>query len=192
MRSDTTASSTEERRAKVSQLHARGLPGTAIAEVLGINRKTVGRDLKLLGQRARQDALAIDRFEVVGQAMKFYDEIEHEAMFGFHEAEAHSAKIAYLSTAMAAREKKIKLMMQAGIIERAASSVDVVMDVAKLSWEGLVRMAHAILGAGVPGPSSPGTIPATLSPAPSIPLPAAHLNGVLPKVPVPTGHSALV
>lgn len=124
---------------EVFKMMLRGMNQTAMATVFHVNRNTIINDVRWLKTHMREIAIEADKFGEIGEAMKFFEEIEHEALFNFHDTDNHKSKVEYLKTAIDAREKKIRLMMDAGIIEKAPTNVNLEMDFSKYTTEELLR-----------------------------------------------------
>lgn len=130
---------------EVFRLEMRGMNQSAIAKVLQVNRNTIIRDVKWLREHTREIALNADKFAEVGDTMKFYEEVEREAMFQFHEVDSPHAKNNLLMTAITAREKKMRLMMDAGIIDKAALDVNMSVDWSKFTTDELLTKRKNLL-----------------------------------------------
>ena len=148
-----SAAETKDRRMEVFRLQMRGVSQAAMAKVLQVNRNTIIRDVRWLKDHVRELALDADKFGEVGNAMKFYEEIEREAMFQYHEVDAPHAKNNLLMTAITAREKKVRLMADMGIIDKAPTDVNLNMDWSKFTTEELIAKREEIIaklrGAGL-------------------------------------------
>lgn len=135
-----SAEETFERRLEVYRLQMRGIRPTEIANELGVSMKTIRRDRKWLDTHLREVALNADRFKELGDTMEVLKEIEQEALYHMAETENAHAKNQYLVTAMNAREKRTRLMMDAGVIPKASEEVNLhVGEMAKMSVEELVQ-----------------------------------------------------
>lgn len=134
-----SASETYERRIKVFRMKMRGLNHTAIARELGCSRNAIIRDAKWIKEHFTELAAHADRNSEVGMAMAKLEEIEREAMFNYSETEHPKAKNDFLLTAISACEKRIKLMMDAGIITKAPVDLNLTVDLSKMSTEELIQ-----------------------------------------------------
>ena len=128
------AEETRDRRIEVFRLKMRGLNHSAIARELQCSRKTVIRDAQWIEANMREIALDADRYTEIGEAMSWLKEIAQDALFHMAEAEKPSEKNGFLKTAADAIDKRLRLMMDAGIIERAAVDLNLnIPDLLKLS-----------------------------------------------------------
>ena len=137
-----SAEETLERRLEVFRLKMRGLKNSAIAREMNVNRKTIIRDSKWIQVHLRELATSADKFEEIGKAMAKLEEIEKEAMYQFNETENVHAKNNFLMTARTAIIDRAKMMMDAGIIDRAAVDVNLAVDYSKMSTDELLKV-HA-------------------------------------------------
>lgn len=137
---------TFERRLEVFRLQMRGIRPTAIAKELGVSMKTIRKDRKWIENHLREIALNADRFAELGESMEVLKEIEQEALYHMAETENPHAKNNYLQTAMTAREKRVRLMMDSGMIPKASEKIDLnVGEMAKMSTEELVHRRQKVL-----------------------------------------------
>jgi len=139
-----SAEETRNRRLEVFRLLMRGINKTVIAKTLGVRRKCVATDAEWIRQNLRELAANADTFAEVGVAAAEMQELKQEAMYHFSQAGNHHAKSQYLLIAMQAIEKRLKLMTDAGIIERAPT-VQLDIDVAKLSMVELMKRREQVL-----------------------------------------------
>lgn len=130
---------------EVFRLQMRGVNQMAMSKVLNVNRNTIIRDVKWLKDHVRELALDADKFGEIGDAMKFYEEIEREAMYQYHNTESPHAKNNLLMTAITSREKKIRLMADMGIIDKAPMDVNLKMDWSKFTTEELLAKRSELL-----------------------------------------------
>lgn len=125
---------TRERRIEVFRLQMRGLKIAAIARELQVSRKTVHRDARWIKENLRELALDADRYAEIGEAIAWFKEIAQDALFHMAETDKSSVKNQFLKTAIEAIDKRTRLMMDAGIIERAAVDLNLnIPDLLKLS-----------------------------------------------------------
>ncbi len=130
---------------EVFRLQMRGVNQAAMAKVLGVNRNTIIRDVQWLRNHTRELATEADKFGELGDAMKAFEEIERTALFQFHETDSPHAKNNFLMTALTAREKKVRLMADMGIIEKAALDVNMNVDYGKMTTEELLQVREKLL-----------------------------------------------
>lgn len=141
-----TAEETFERRLEVFRLLMRGIKPAEIARELDVSMKCIRKDRKWLDTHLRELALNADRFKELGEAMAVLKEIEQEALYHMAETENPHAKNNYLVSAMTARDKRTRLMMDAGVIPKASEKIDLnVGEMAKMSTEELVHRRQKVL-----------------------------------------------
>lgn len=155
-----SAQETYERRVKVFRMKMRGLNHTSIARELNVSRNAIIRDAEWIKDHFTQLAAQADRNSEMGMAMAKLEEIEKEAMFNYSETENPKAKNDFLLTAITACEKRIKLMMDAGIITKAPVDLNLTVDFSKMSNEELVQRRREIVSRlasyGVASTGGPG------------------------------------
>jgi len=127
----------EKRLATIWNLKMRGASVPAIAKSLAVSSSTIYRDLRELGQRYREEIIQADPITLIAEHLHWLDEMETVAL---HEVATASKKVQKLidsatgtvtevevmdpnkskfhSAALKARDMKIKLMMDTGIIPR--------------------------------------------------------------------------
>ena len=136
-----TKEETFRRRMEVHRLRMRGISQAVIMSELGVSRTTVKNDCRWLREHLREAAVNADRYLEIGESMARLREIEQEALTHMTETANPHAKNNFLITALTACEKRIRLMMDAGIIARAATEVSLtVEDVSKMSTDQLLAM----------------------------------------------------
>jgi hypothetical protein len=136
---------TYERRIKVFRMKMRGLNHTAIARELNVTRNAIVRDAKWIQENFTQLAAQADRNSEMGMVMAKLEEIEKEAMFNYSETENPKAKNDFLLTAITACEKRIKLMMDSGIISKAPVDLNLSVDFSKMSTEELIQRRREVV-----------------------------------------------
>jgi len=136
---------TYERRIKVFRMKMRGLNHTAIARELNVTRNAIVRDSKWIKEHFTQLAAQADRNTEMGEAMAHLEEIEKEAMFNYSETENPKAKNDFLLTAITACEKRVKLMMDAGIISKAPVDLNLTVDLSRMSTEELIQRRRDVV-----------------------------------------------
>jgi orotate phosphoribosyltransferase-like protein len=140
-----SANDTFERRMLVFRMKMRGLKHEAIARELNVTTRTVTRDAKWIKDHMREVAASVDKFEELGEAMASLEEISKEAMYQFSEAEKASEKNSFLVTAMNATNQRIKMMMEAGIIDKAATDVNLTLDLSKMTTDELEKKRAEVM-----------------------------------------------
>lgn len=140
-----SAQETHERRLEVFRMKMRGLSNSVIARELDVNRNTILRDVQWVREHQREAAVAADKHTEIGVAMAKLEEIEKDAMHQFSETGNPHAKNNFLLTAIAATEKRVKIMMESGIIDKASEKVDLTVDFSKLTTEELIEERNKAL-----------------------------------------------
>ncbi len=140
-----SAQQTQERRIQVFRMTMRGLNNTVIGRELGVSRQTISHDVKWNRVHFTEMAAHADRNEIVGEAIAKLEEMEKEAMFHFSEASNDHFRNQFLMTAISACEKRIKLMMDSGVIQKAAIDVNLNMDYSKLTTDELLTKRTEVL-----------------------------------------------
>ena len=136
---------TYERRIKVFRMKMRGLNHTAISRELNVSRNAIIRDAKWIKEHFTEIAAHADRNSEVGMAMAKLEEIEREAMFNYSETENPKTKNDFLQTAISACEKRIRMMMDAGIISKAPVDLNLTVDLSKMSTEELIQRRQQVV-----------------------------------------------
>ena len=130
----------EERLSRIWEMKARGLTVRAMARVLEVSPSTVSRDLRELGSRFREELASADPVTLVAESVQWLEAMERVALFEVHAAKPkkHVEKITdpvtgqvlrevavdvqdparerYFNHALKAREMKLKLLKNVGII----------------------------------------------------------------------------
>jgi FixJ family two-component response regulator len=140
-----SAQETQERRMLVFRMKMRGLTHASIARELDVNPKTITRDAKWIKEHMREVAASVDKYEELGEAMASLQEISKEAMYQFNETEKASEKNSFLVTALNATNQRIKMMMEAGIIDKAATDVNLSLDLSKLTTDELEKKRAEVM-----------------------------------------------
>lgn len=125
----------EERIQKVWDLRIRGVAIAAIAKAVGVSPATVYRDLKQIGKRYRDELVTADPVSLVTENLQWLDEMERVALYEVHSSDARIEKTIdpitgrvtevrtpdpnkakFYGGALKAREMKLRLMIDTGII----------------------------------------------------------------------------
>jgi transcriptional antiterminator len=135
----------------------RGISISTIASELNISQSTVKSDQAWIRGNLREFAAGIDALGEVGQSLATYQEIEHEALFQASETSSPQAKNGYLMTAISARREYMKLLMDVGLVEKAATKLDMNIDLTKMTTEELLqeraKSVARLREMGLPGPN---------------------------------------
>lgn len=113
----------QDRRRTVWELYLRGVPLTVISRTLNVHRNTINNDLRELRKTHKQQVSNVDISEEVGDLAAKYDEIFKYAISEYATTDREGAKSSFLSQAQEALHKKSKLLMDVGIIPKAAQEV---------------------------------------------------------------------
>ena len=121
-----------ERQRRILNYRFRGLTQTAIAKLEEVSQPMIAKEIRTIKKVFAEQGRSIDQEQVVGESVSLYQEVEQRAweMYFTHKAEKPSAANKALDTVMAAREKTIKLMMDLGIMKKAAIEHEHTMKVA--------------------------------------------------------------
>lgn len=120
----TSYSGLTERQIKIQKLSLRGATENAVALVLGCSRITVAKEKAKIREINRGRLETLDKEDMMSETISLFEEIERSAWNVFQESEGAS-KNRSLQLILDARERQIKLLMDVGIIDRAAQQTDV-------------------------------------------------------------------
>ena len=131
-----------DRRAKVWEMIVRGVNQQAISAALNVHRNTVSNDVKELRKQHRQVVKDADVHDEIGDTVAKYDEIFKYAMIEYSTADKETHKAQFLDKAMSALQKKVSLLVETGVLPKAAQEITGKMiiqgvDVSKASLEEL-------------------------------------------------------
>ena len=112
-----------ERQIKIQKLSLRGATENAIAKILGVSRATVAKEKAKIREVNRGRLETLDKEDMMADTLSLFEEIERSAWGVFQESEG-AAKNRSLQLILDARERSLKLMMEVGIIERAATKTE--------------------------------------------------------------------
>jgi hypothetical protein len=120
------------RQRRIVNYRMRGLTQKAIGDLEGVSQPMIAKELNGIRKIYKEQGRNIDSDQVVGESVSLYQEVEHKAweIFHTHKKERPSAANKALDTIMASREKTIKLMMDLGILKKAATEVEHTLNVA--------------------------------------------------------------
>jgi DNA-binding transcriptional regulator YdaS (Cro superfamily) len=96
----------------------RGLSQKAIAQVLAVTPARVSQEMQEIKRHYIERGSDINQAVIVGESMALFEEVEQKAWEVFHNDE--TKKLRALDTVMLAREKQLKLLMDLGLLKRAA------------------------------------------------------------------------
>jgi len=124
----------EERLQKVWDLRVRGITVTAIAKAVGVSVATVYNDIRKIGERYKKQIMQADPVALVTENLQWLDEMERVALYEVHSATAKVEKTVdehgivtevttpdpnkarFYTAALKAREMKLRLLIDTGII----------------------------------------------------------------------------
>lgn len=98
----------------------RGLSQKATANLLKLTPARVSQEMRVVREHYIEKGSDIDQAAVVGESLTLYEEVEIEAWEEVHGKEG-SHKLRALGVVMDARERQIKLLMDTGMLRRAAT-----------------------------------------------------------------------
>ena len=113
----------EERRRKIWDMILRGLPETVIANTLGVHRNTVVNDVRVLRDQHRREVREADVYTEIGDAAKKFDDVFKMALQEYSVTTKESAKGQFLEKAISALTAKVKLLVDVGVLPRAAQEI---------------------------------------------------------------------
>jgi DNA-binding CsgD family transcriptional regulator len=112
-----------DKQKQVFKLKLRGFTQRAIGEVMGISQPAVAGHWKAIRTRFAEVGASIDQNQVVGESVSLFQEVEERAWDLFYTAKS-AGKLGdsnrALATIMTAREKSLTLLMDLGLLRRAA------------------------------------------------------------------------
>jgi len=131
-----------ERMEKVIDLKMRGISNTAIAKALGVDPSTVWRDIKKSRDAYREELETEPAANLISDSLMFLDKIEEVCLFEASQSDAgrttidsvtgevsregssnNKSKFQFIRAALTAREMKMKLMLDTGVIPRDAQKL---------------------------------------------------------------------
>jgi hypothetical protein len=121
-----------ERQRRVLNYRFRGLTQTAIAKLEDVSQPMIAKEIRTIKKIFAEQGRTIDQEQVVGESVSLYQEVEQRAweIYFTHKKEKPSAANKALDTVMASREKTVKLLMDLGIMKKAAIEHEHTMKVA--------------------------------------------------------------
>ena len=131
-----------DRIEKVVDLKMRGISNTAIAKALGVDPSTVWRDLKRARESYREELETEPAANLISDSLMFLDKIEELCLFEASQASSAATSVdpttgevtresssnnrgrfQFIRAALTAREMKMKLMLDTGVIPREADKL---------------------------------------------------------------------
>lgn len=124
-----------EKQRQIFKLRLRGFSQAAIGEVVGITQQAVAKHWRLIKNKFEAMGKDVNQPAIVGESVSLYTEVNERAWELFYIAKNNNklgdANRA-LHTVMQAREKQLQLLMDLGILKRAAIEHDHSVDVSPL------------------------------------------------------------
>lgn len=129
---DNPPNELSERQRRVVNYRMRGLTQKAIGDLEGVSQPMIAKEMRKIREVYKEQGRTIDQEQVVGETVSLYQEVEKRAweIFFAHKKEKPGAANKALDTVMTSREKTVKLMMDLGIMKKAASEVEHIVHVA--------------------------------------------------------------
>jgi len=121
-----------ERQRRVVNYKLRGLTQTAIAKLEDVSQPMIAKEWSKIKKAYAALGRTIDQDQVVGEAVSLFQEVEQRAweIYFAHKKDKPSAANKALDTVMASRDKTNKLLMDLGILKKAATEHEHTMKVA--------------------------------------------------------------
>ena len=120
----TSYAGLSDRQIRIQKLVIRGGTEPVIAKLLGISRASVAKEKAKIRLTNRTKLEALDKEDFMADTISLFEEVEKTAWGVFSESDGAS-KNRSLQLILDVREKQIKMLMDLGIIERAAQKQDV-------------------------------------------------------------------
>lgn len=115
-----------ERQRRIINFRLRGFTQKAIAKVEDVSQPMIAKEIAKIREIYKLQGRTVDQELVVGEAVSIYQEVERRSweIYFLHKKSTPTAAMKALDTVMASREKTHKLLMDLGIMRKAASSVE--------------------------------------------------------------------
>lgn len=140
-----------ERRETVWEMLVRGVPQVVIAKTLNVHRNTIANDVKELRRTHRKEVKDNDVHETLGDSVAKFDEIFKYAMQEYSTVEKPREKAQFLEKALSAMDKKTRLLVETGVLPKAAQEITGKMvvegvDITKASLQELRTLQSRMMG----------------------------------------------
>lgn len=110
-----------DRQRTIAKLKLRGLSQKLMAEMLDLTPARISQEVAAIREHFISKGSDINQAALVGETVTLYEQVEQEAWRIFYaEDTSKQIKLRTLDTIMSAREKNVKLLMDLGLIRRAA------------------------------------------------------------------------
>lgn len=115
-----------ERQRRIVNYRMRGLTQKAIGDLEQVSQPMIAKELRKIREVYKEQGRTVDGEMVVGESVSLFQEVEKKAweLYYTHKKERPSAANKALDTIMASREKTNKLMMDLGILRKAATEIE--------------------------------------------------------------------
>ena len=107
-----------EQQQTIVRFKIRGLTQVAIARFLKVTPARVSQEVKAIREHHIAKGSSVNQAALVGETLSIYEEVERKSWEVFHSEEGK--KLRALETVMTARDRQMKLMMDLGLVKRAA------------------------------------------------------------------------
>ena len=122
-RGRVSKSVTEERRRQVWRFQQQGLPPSDIAVLLGVNIKTVQKDIQANDKNLKGTLGNFDKAHFIGDTLRLYEELEQQAHQEFDACEEGSReRAAALKQIKEFRKARIELLQELGVVRKKGSA----------------------------------------------------------------------
>lgn len=140
----------QDRRRTVWEMTLRGIPETMIANALHVHRNTIVNDIREIRKKNRDKVADADVMTEIADAMQKFEEIFQLAMKDYGQASKDLSKSRYQEIAMNALDKKVRFLVEVGVLPRAAQEITGRMviegiDVEKASIEELKGLRNRLI-----------------------------------------------
>lgn len=109
-----------EQQQLIARFKLRGLSQKALANLLDVTPARISQEVKAIRQHFQARGSYVDQAVTVGETSTLYEEVERRAWEVYHDPNDSSKRLRALETVMSARERHIKLLMDLGLMKRAA------------------------------------------------------------------------
>lgn len=112
-----------ERQRRIVKYRMRGLTQNAIAQIENISQPMVSKEVRAIRKVFAETGKQVEQDVVVGASLNLYEEIGVKGWELYHKALENQAigdANKALATVMAAQEKSVRLLMDLGLVKRAA------------------------------------------------------------------------
>lgn len=115
---------TMTRRRQVWELMLRGIQKGMMAKVLGVDPNTITQDVKAIRADHAAYVGKLDIDSEFGDALAKFDHLFQLAISDYASAERNSDKVSFMGQANTIIERKLRFMMDTGMLPKAAQKID--------------------------------------------------------------------